>query len=68
MENKQWIDFIEENLLEGILAFIFMLPFICIGAITSYMIETQYLKDLVLSASGLIGMFVLYIKVKKSEV
>jgi len=66
MENKKhWIEYVEENMVEAFLAFIFILPFLCIGIVSSYMIETTIMSDIVLGLCTLGGVVILCYKLKE---
>lgn len=63
MKKKDYIYYIEENLAETFIAIIFLLGFICAGIITSYFIDNQLGKDIILGISALIGMITLSLTV-----
>ena len=65
MENKDWVEMVEDNLVDAFLAFIFLLPFVLIGVVCAYFVETIWIKDVVLGFSCLAGLFTLYTKVKQ---
>ena len=60
---RHWTELMEENLVDATLAFIFLLPFVLIGVVSIYFIETLIIKDIVLGLSCLAGVFTLYRKV-----
>ena len=64
---KHWTEFVEENLIEAFIAFIFLLPFLCIGIVCSYIIETTILSDIVLGLCTLGGVVILCYKLKGNE-
>lgn len=66
MENKpDYIDIIEENLAESVVAIIFMLAFLGTGLITAYFIEDVWIKDGVIASSIIFGFSALLIKLKQ---
>ena len=67
MENKHWTEFVEENMVEAFIAFIFMLPFIGVGIISSYMIETTLIGDIALGLCTLAGGILLSLKILKGN-
>ena len=65
MENKHWTEIVEENLVDAFLAFIFLLPFVLIGVVATYFVETICIKDIVIGLSCMAGLFSLYTKIKQ---
>jgi hypothetical protein len=66
MENNKpyWLDIIEENLVEAVVAVMFILAFICTGLIAAYFIDTPLIKELAIYSSLLVGLVSLFYKVK----
>ena len=66
MENNKpyWLDIIEENLVEAVVAVMFILAFICTGLIAAYFVDTPLMKELAIYSSLLAGLVSLFYKVK----
>lgn len=66
MENNKpyWLDIIEDNLVEAVVAVIFILAFICTGLIAAYFIDTKLIKEIAVLSSLFAGLVSLFYKVK----